>query len=117
MDGNKFCFTAPAQVVNGVGRQLLARAAFALEQNIGGGGRDLADGVEDFAQYRRFSDDVLESVAFVDLLTQGTVFLLQLPASQSARDQHFNLVEIERLSNEVVGAAFHRFDRDVDRAI
>src|SRR6266849_968608 len=107
MHDHEFCFVAPAQIVNGMGRQFFARAAFALEQNIRRGGRDLADGVEDFAQYRRLSDDVLESVAFVYLLTQRAVFLLQLPALQSARDQHFNLVESKRLSDKIVSAALN----------
>ena len=45
------------------------------------------------------------------------IFLLHPARLQRARDQHFNFVEIERLGHEIVGAAFHRLDRGIDRTV
>ena len=36
---------------------------------------------------------------------------------QRARDQQFDFVEVERLGHEIIGAAFHGFDRGVDRSV
>ena len=66
---------------------------------------------------RRFADDILKSITFVHLLSQGSIFLLHPAAGEGARDQHFHLVEVERLRHEIVSAAFHRLDRGVDRAV
>src|SRR6266566_2605686 len=66
---------------------------------------------------RRIAPNVFESVTLIDLLTERAIFLLEFASLHRARDQHFDLVEIKRLGNKIVGAAFHRFDRDVDRAI
>ena len=117
MHRDEFGFVPAAQIVNRVSDQFLAGAAFAFDQDIRGRGRDLSDGVEHLAQRRRFADDVFESVTFVHLLTQRPIFLLHPAAGQGARDQDFDLVEVERLGHEIVGAAFHRFDRGVDRTV
>ena len=117
MHGDKFRLVPPAQIMNGVRGQFLACAAFPFDQDIRRGGRDLPDGVEHFAQRRRFADDVLEPVTLVHLLPQRAIFLFHPAAGQRARDQHFDFVEIERLRHEIVSAAFHRFDRGVDRTV
>ena len=103
--------------MNRVRGQFLAGAAFPFDQDVRGRGRDLADRVEHFAQRWRFTNDILEAVTFVYLLAQRPIFLLHFAAGQGARDQDFDFVEIERLRHEIVGAAFHRFDRGVDRAV
>ncbi len=105
------------EIVNRVRGQFLAGAAFAFDQDIRGRGRDLPDRVEHFAQRRRFADDVLEAETFVHLLAQRPILLLHPPAGQRPRDQDFDLVEIERLGHEIVGAALHRLDRGIDRAV
>ena len=68
-------------------------------------------------QGRRFADDIFQPVTLIHLLPQRAIFLLQLPGAERARDQHFDLVEIERLGHKIVGAALHRFDRGIDRTV
>jgi hypothetical protein len=117
MHGHELRLVSPAQVVDGLRGQFLARPAFALNKNIRRGRRDLPDGVEHFAQGGRFSDDVFQAVPFVDLLAKRPVLLLHLAAGQRPRDQHFDLVQVQRLGHEIVGAALHRLDRGVDRSV
>ena len=68
-------------------------------------------------QRRRIADHVFEPVTFVDLLPQRSILLFELAFAQRAHDQQFHFVEIQRFSDEIVSAAFHRFDRGVDRAV
>src|SRR5947199_8405487 len=57
-------------------RKLLAfaGAAFALEQDGGSGGRDLADDLEHFFHRGRFADDVFGAEPGIELLAQRNVF-------------------------------------------
>ena len=50
MHRDEFRLVPPAQIVNRVRGQLLARAAFAFDQDVRRRGRDLPDRVEHFAQ-------------------------------------------------------------------
>ena len=68
-------------------------------------------------QCRRIAPDVFESVTFVHLFPQRAIFLLEFAALHRARDQQFNLVEIERLGDEIVSTAFHRLHCEIHRAV
>ncbi len=80
MDGDEFCLVAVAEVMDGVGDQLLAGAALALDEDGGAGGGDLFDGVEDLLHHGGIADEVLEAEVFLDLLLEFAVFLLGLAA-------------------------------------
>ena len=68
-------------------------------------------------QCRRVAPNVFESVTFVNLLPKRAIFLLELAPLHRARDQHFDLVEVERLGHKIVRAAFHRLDCHIHRAV
>ena len=64
-------------------------------------------------QRRGVAPDVFEPVAFVYLFAESAIFLLELTALHRARDQQFDLVEVERLGDEIVSAAFHRLHCEI----
>jgi hypothetical protein len=68
-------------------------------------------------QRRRIAPDVFEPVTFVHLFAERAIFLLKFAALHRARDQQFDFVEVQRLGDEIVSAAFHRLDCDIDRAV
>jgi hypothetical protein len=68
-------------------------------------------------QRGRVAPNIPKPVTFVHLLPQRAIFLLELAALHGAREQQFNLVEIERLGDKIVCTAFHRLDCDIDRAV
>ena len=114
---HKFRVVTPAQIMNRVGGQFLARAAFAFDQDAGRRRRDLSDGIEHLAQGERFAENIFQTEAFVDLLTQSPVLLLHPARLQCARDQDFDLIEVERFGHEIVSAAFHRFHGGINRTV
>ena len=68
-------------------------------------------------QRRRIAPDIFEPVTLVHLFAERAIFLLKFAALHRARDQQFDFVEIQRLGDEIVSAAFHRLDCDIDRAV
>lgn len=64
--------------MDGLGDELLAHAAFALQQNGRPAGRHLGDHIEDAQHLLAFADDVLEIVALAQGALELHVFLLQL---------------------------------------
>ena len=82
MNRDEFRLVPAAQIMNRLRGQFLAGAAFAFDQDICRGGRDLPDRVEHFAQNGRFADDIFKPVTLVDLLPQRPVFLLHLSAAR-----------------------------------
>ena len=117
MHHHKLRPVAAAQVMNGMRSEFFACAALAFDQHVGRGGRHLFNGIEDFVQRGRVAPDIFQPVTFVHLLPQRAVFLFQFAALYRARDQQFDLVEVERFGHKIVSAAFHRFDCDIDRAV
>src|SRR5436305_6820798 len=79
--------------------------------------RDLTDGIEHFAQRDGFSEDILEPIALINLLTQTPVLLLYSPRLQSARNQDLDFIQIERLGNKIVSPPFHSLDRGIHRTV
>ena len=117
MHRHEFRFVATAQIMDGVRGQFFSGAALAFNQHIGRGGCDLPDGVEHLVQSSRVAPNVLEAVALVHLLAKRAIFLLEFATLHRARDHQFDFVEIERLRDKIVGAALHRFHRDIDGAV
>ena len=114
---HKLCLVATAQIMDGVCSQLFSCAAFAFDEHIRGGRRHLPDRVEYFVQCRRVTPDIFEPITLVHLLAERAIFLLQSAGLQGACDQQLDFVQIERLRDKIVGAAFHCFDRDIDGAV
>ena len=106
-----------AQVVQRPGHQLLAGAALAFNQNRGARGRHLLDGFDDRLHHLRLAEDALHGVLALHLLLEGDVLDLQLAAAQGAFDQEIDLIKVQRLGDEVVGAAAHGLHCGVHRAI
>ncbi len=104
-------------MVQQTGHHLFAGAGFAFDQNRGTRRRDLLDDLGNLGDFRRFADQAVELVGLFDLLGKLLVFRLQIAAAQGALEQHFDLVEIERLGDEVPGPAAHRLDGGVHRAV
>ena len=113
MHRDEFRFAPPAQIMNRVRRQFFAGPALTLDQNVGRRRRDLAHGVEHFAQRGRISDDVFQAKTLVHLLLQHPIFLLEFSAAERSRDQHFHLVEIQRLGHEIIRATLHCLHRRI----
>ena len=63
--------------VNRLGKNLLAGAAVAVNENRAVGGGHFADLFKNFQDFRIFADDVAEIEAVEQLPTQGQIFLLQ----------------------------------------
>src|SRR5205085_5329942 len=70
MDRDEFPFAAPAQIMDRLRGQFFARPAFAFDENVRRRWRHLLDSIEHVTQGGGFADDVLQSVALVDLLAQ-----------------------------------------------
>ena len=62
-----------AVLVEGLGEELLARAALAEQQHGGGRGRHLADGLEDREHLRALAHQVVEAVLVLEPLAQERV--------------------------------------------
>jgi hypothetical protein len=103
--------------VQRLGDQFLARAAFALDEDGGAGGRDLPHAVVDLDHGGRVADELFQAEFLVELLAQLHVFRLHLARAQRAGQHHLELLEVERLRHVIVGAALHRLDRDLLRAV
>ena len=98
--------------------QLLARAAFALNQNRRPARRRLDDQIEHLAHPRAAADDVRELVIpLLDVLAERPVLVDEAaPLHRVAHDdQHF--VVLERLGDVVERAALHRRDGALDRRV
>ena len=68
VDGDEGLFVADAFVVDGLGDEILAGAAFALDENCGGlAGGDLLDEVHQLRHFRRDADDAFVSSAGTSL--------------------------------------------------
>ncbi len=117
MHGDELGGGPAAEMVDGAGRELLAGAAFPLDEHGGACGRHLLDGFEDGLERVGFADDALDGEFLPDLLLERGVFLLQMAAAQGAFDEQLHLVEIQRLGDEMVGPAPHRLHRRVHAAV
>src|SRR5210317_1332450 len=106
----RFVFTR-ALHMNSAGDQLLAGAAFTLNQHGAGVAfGDLANHVEDLLHVTTFADDVIDAeLAFLGG-TEVSNFLTQLTGLKSLLDNDGQLIEVERLVDVVMRSKPHRLD-------
>jgi hypothetical protein len=97
--------------------QLLAGAAFALDQDGAVGVGHLVDQIVDDLHFAARADDVVELVFVFELLSQVGVFLPRTLELERALHRHLQLVDLERLRHIAVRSHFHRLDRGIDRGV
>ena len=117
VDRDHFRGRAAGKVVDQVGDDFLAGAGLAFDEHGGPGGRNLLDKLGNFLDLERFADESVELVGLRDLLGELFVFRLEVAAAERALEQHLDLVEVERLGDEVPSAVAHGLDGGVDRAV
>ena len=86
-----------AVVVQGLGHELLARAALARDQDRGRGRRDLAEPGDDRVHLRRVADDPLEAELLVELPLELDVRSRQPLRLRRLVDDGAQLADVERL--------------------
>ena len=104
-------------MVDRPGDDFLAGAGLARDQNRARRPRDGLEHVKQIAHGAAAADDALEAVALLELLPQPGVFAAQAPLLDGALQRVPELVELERLGDEVGRAALDDLDRVPDRAI
>ena len=104
-----------AVVVNRARHQLLARARFARDENRARRPRDDFQHLEQVAHHRAGADQAFEAVARFELRPQVRVLRAQPPLFEGGADYVLQLVELERLGDEIGGAALDRFHRVLHR--
>ena len=88
-----------------------------MNEDRGAGGGDLFDGGEDFLHGWGGAEEAFEAEFFVDLVVEFDHFAFHLAGAEGAADEDFEAIDIEGFGDEIVGAAFHGFHGDIDRAV
>ena len=118
MHRHKFRLVAAAQIMDGVRRQLFARAALAFDRARWPRKVRPAGSCRALHATRPSRPKCFRGRNARPLCCRSARFSCSsLRPCTRARDQQFDLVQVERLGHKIVGAAFHRFDRDIDRAV
>ena len=107
----------PAQVVDGPGDQLLARAALPLDQDREVGVGDLADAGEDLADRGALADHLRELARGGQPVAQPAVLLAQPVVLEGLADLEPQHLQVDRLGEVVVGAQPHRLHGRLDRPV
>ena len=103
-------------VVDGPRHQLFAGSGLADDQDRADRLGDVADQLEDVVHPRALAQDVVKLELLVQLLAQGRDLVLQRPLAQRTLDDQPQVLEVDRLGQEVGGPQPHRLHRMVDRA-
>jgi len=90
--------------------------ARALQQHRRIGRRDALDRLRDADDRSRFADDGRQAVALLELLFEQQVLVPQLAMLAAAPQKEDQVIDVERLLDEIEGAELHRLDRVLDRA-
>ena len=93
-----------------LGDELLAGAAFALEEDGGAAGGDLGDEVEEAEHGLGLADDVFEVVALLEGALELDDFFFGAVAADGGADIGEELFVVPGLLDEVVGAGADGFD-------
>ena len=115
--GDERPVAAPAQVVDGAGHQLLARAAFPLDQDGQIGIGDLPDALEHLADGGALADHFRELAGGGQPLAEQPVLLEQAVVLESLAHLVPEHLEVNRFGQIIVGTEPHRFDGRLDRAV
>jgi hypothetical protein len=91
-----------------LGRELLARPALAVDEHRRLGARDLEDERARLLHPRRAPDERPRRAQALDGLAEGAHLAEQAPVLRGATREEEELVGIDRLLEEVVGAGLHR---------
>jgi hypothetical protein len=110
VDGDEGLVFARRVGVDGLGDQLLAGAALALNQNRGSTGRDLGDEIEDLEHDLAFAHDVAEVIALLEGALELEVLFLGAMAGDGGADVGQQLFIVPGLLDEVFRARAHRLD-------
>src|SRR5438128_4930925 len=100
--------------VDGPRHQLLAAAVLAVDQHAAGGGRGGRDLVAERADRGALADDL---GALLEARAQGRVLALEPRVLEGPTDRDQDLLERQRLLDEIVGAQARRLDGRLDRAV
>src|SRR5215471_13706651 len=93
-----------------LGNELLAGAAFALNQYRGAAGRNLPDQVENAQHGFALTHDVFEVVALLESALELLVFFFGAATGDGCAYVSQELLVVPRLFNEVGGALLHGAD-------
>ena len=117
VDGHQGPLAARAVVVQGAGDQFLAGAAGAADQHGGVGRRHLLDELHDLLHRPAGADQAIAGRFVGDLLDPLPFPAVELDLLERLLDVDFQLGEMERLGEVVVGAMLHRLDGGLDAAV
>ena len=117
VDGHKGLVAARRVGVNGLGDELLAGAAFALNQNRGAAGRDLRHQVEDAQHDLALAHDVGEVVALLERALELQILFFGAVAGDGRANVGQQLFVVPRLLNKVFRAGADGLDHVVHRAV
>ncbi len=117
VDGDEGLVAARRVGVDGLGDELLAGAAFALDEDGGAAGRDLGDEVEDAQHGLALADDVGEVVALLEGALELEVFFFGAVAGDGGANVGEQLFVVPGLLDEVFRAGADGFDDVVDGAV
>ncbi len=108
---------APRVVVDGLGHQLLARAALAEHEDVALRRRREPDELEDLLHRLALADDVVEGEALPELLLERAVLGREPPLLQPLADGEQHLLVLERLGDVVERPLAHGLDGALDRRV
>ena len=112
VDRDEAAAAAPARLVDAAGEQLLAGAAGAEQHHRDVGIGDPLDGARDLRHFGRGGDHRAEHGAVVaDLLLEPPVLGLDAVELEGAADDQAELVDVDRLLVEIIGARRDRPER------
>ena len=117
VDGDKGLVAAGRVGVDGLGDELLAGAAFALDENGGAAGRDLGDEVEEAQHRLALADDVFEVVALLEGALELNDLFFGAVAGDGGADVGEQLLVVPGLLDEVFGAGADGVDDVADGAV
>ena len=117
VDGDEGLVAAGRVGVDGLGDELLAGAAFALDENGGAAGRDLGNEIEDLEHDLAFADDVGEVVALLEGALELEIFFFGPVAGDGGADVGQQLFVVPGLLDEVFSAGADGFDDVVHGAV
>ena len=107
VDGDEGTVLARTFVVDGLGDQVLARAALALNQDRGRlAGSDFLHEVHQFGRLRRHGDHFVIAGVPAHLAAQRLHLAAQVVGLERVLDGDVELFEVQRLADEVVGSEF-----------
>ncbi len=116
VDGDKWAVGPLAQRVERTGKQLLASAAFSLEQHRGVGSSRPLQGDRHLLQSRVLADDLRGTTLCREFVFQQDVFRGEPPLRQRALHHEQQHVGVDGLGEKIQGTLFHRRDGILDAA-